>query len=249
MRIYSGVLRDLLWCAVLWCMVLLLSSCSIPPNPLLNTAIHLFPEHWFQNKKPVLTAGYSFIRLERHHESGFAALGYRLRFAADSHRFEVLPNSAVVNASDWHRIREIWYTASAATLMLCNGRLCGTSGSHLEWRDVDQDTSPAWKILLTQPQPVRWQRTRLVMPGYQQVRDVIETRSANNRSPKHLLGRSAASLRWFEDHLLQSQEGLPDTLLGVDPQQEKVVYSETCISPDYCFSWQYWPNQPTLGHS
>jgi hypothetical protein len=147
---------------------------------------------------------------------------------------------------------EVWYSSSREVLRLQNGRIAGATGLTTEWRSVLLDEAPPWSAAIGATQPLRWVRVRDVMPGYRYgVRDQLELRPI---APIKVLlqGYDSQRLDWFEERILLSAQAvaapagaaqvLPPARYAVDLQGERavVVYSEQCLAPDLCFSWQLW---------
>ncbi len=146
---------------------------------------------------------------------------------------------------------EVWYSGTREVLRLQNGRIAGATGLTTEWRSVSLHDAPAWTSVAGTERPVRWIRTRDVMPGYRfGVRDQLEVRAM--RPPKQLAlqGVDAQRLSWFEERVVplgdsraNSASGhdlLPVARYAVDMRGEGaiVIYGEQCLAPELCFAWQ-----------
>jgi hypothetical protein len=145
---------------------------------------------------------------------------------------------------------EVYYSSAGDVLRLSDGRLVGALGMPVEWRRV-VDAAPPWNTLLQAREPVAFVRVRDVMPGYRSdVRDnlVLVRIAAPGRSA--LRGVDAESLTWFEERARPaglrlpgaSFEALPPARYALDLSgaQPVVVYSEQCLTSDFCFTWQRW---------
>jgi hypothetical protein len=148
---------------------------------------------------------------------------------------------------------EVWYSASREVLRLQNGRVAGATGLTTEWRSVLLDEAPSWPTAIGAAQPLRWTRVRDVMPGYRfGTRDQLELRTILPLRNVSLQGYDSQRLHWFEEQTLISAKGaakaaradqaLPAARYAVDLQGDTavVVYSEQCLAPGLCFSWQLW---------
>ena len=95
-------------------------------------------------------------------------------------------------------------------------------------------------------------RVRDVMPGYRSgVRDELRLRVIPAPARTALQRLDPQALTWFEE-TVQPPPGvrfaglgadtLPPAKYAVDLSHGKatVVYSEQCLSPDFCFTWQRW---------
>lgn len=148
---------------------------------------------------------------------------------------------------------EVWYSANREVLRLQNGRVAGATGLPTEWRSVLLDEAPLWSTAIGTNQPLRWARARDVMPGYRfGTRDQLELRTIAPLRNATLQGYDPQQLHWFEERMLLSgkdgtqaaraDQVLPVARYAVESQGDKtvVVYSEQCLAPDLCFSWQLW---------
>lgn len=150
---------------------------------------------------------------------------------------------------------EVWYSAEKEVLKLQNGRLVGASGTTTEWQSVLLPELPAWTAVAKSKVPMRWSRTRDVMPGYRfGIKDSLVTQVVDPPGRSQLQGIDPNSLVWFEESYESSdRQGLFSTNRGMDrlppakyavslgQTTETVVYSEQCLANDLCFSWQRWP--------
>jgi hypothetical protein len=144
---------------------------------------------------------------------------------------------------------EVWYSASREVLRLQHGRVAGATGLTTEWRSVVLDEAPSWSTAISAAQPLRWTRVRDVMPGYRfGTRDQLELRRVPPLRNVSLQGHDPQRLHWFEEHTLpaalhaQASRPPPPARYAVDVQGNNavVVYSEQCLAPDLCFTWQLW---------
>lgn len=156
---------------------------------------------------------------------------------------------------------EVWYSAEKEVLRLQNGRLVGASGTITEWQAVSLPALPTWSAVAKLSVPIRWTRTRDVMPGYRYgVKDALVTHIIAPPGRSQLLGIDPRSLVWFEEKFesggstgtttqISTNVSLPPARYAVALGQgtESVVYAEQCLAPDLCFSWQRWPVPASLG--
>ena len=143
---------------------------------------------------------------------------------------------------------EVWYSAEREVVRLQNGRLVGAAGLTTEWRNVVLPDFPNWPTLAGGGAPLRWSRTRDVMPGYSYgLRDSLALSVSPSPAKSALQGLDPKELTWFEEHLLAdgtlSKTTLPAARYAVQLAGGEgiVVYGEQCLAPQTCFTWQRWP--------
>jgi hypothetical protein len=150
---------------------------------------------------------------------------------------------------------EVWYSAEKEVIRLQNGRVVGASGTTTEWRSVSIPNIPPWSVAAKSSTPIRWIRTRDVMPGYHYgAKDYLVTKVVDPPKRSQLQGIDPHALVWFEEHYESSPNGsvfpIGETLNRLPPAKyavsighstESVVYAEQCLAPNLCFSWQRWP--------
>jgi len=142
---------------------------------------------------------------------------------------------------------EVWYSAGREVLRFQNGRLVGAAGLTTEWRNVVLPELPGWSALSSAAAPLRWVRTRDVMPGYRYgVRDALALSVVPPPAASALQGLEPQQLTWFEERF--ADDGLRKSVLPparyalqFADGRETVVYGEQCIAPQTCFTWQRWP--------
>jgi group 4 capsule polysaccharide lipoprotein GfcB/YjbF len=142
---------------------------------------------------------------------------------------------------------EVWYSAEREVVRLQNGRLVGAAGLTTEWRNVVLPDFPDWSALASGGAPLRWSRTRDVMPGYRYgLRDSLALHVVPPPPKSALQGLEPKELTWFEERL--AGEALPKTALPaaryavqLAGKEGIVVYGEQCLAPQTCFTWQRWP--------
>ncbi len=146
-------------------------------------------------------------------------------------------------------VTSTWYSADREVLRFRNGRLVAAIGTATEWRNVLLPQFPAWSEIAAATQPVMWTRRRDVMPGYRfGVKDSIALKRIPPPRVSQLVGIAPEALTWFEERLdlnkeAITQDDLPPALYAVDlsKARQAVVYGETCVSAELCFTWQQWP--------
>ena len=154
---------------------------------------------------------------------------------------------------------EVWYSGSGEIVRLLNGQLVGTTGLSTDWRNVRFTGLPAW------PTPdatstsggsgQSYTRLRDLMPGYRfGIRDEIVRTPISPPPNTFLAGANPASLRWYEESSVSrpSTASLPAARFGISNSSgaPRVVYSEQCLTSDFCMSFEQWtPPAPAAGRS
>lgn len=142
---------------------------------------------------------------------------------------------------------EVWYSAEREVLKFQNGRVVSAVGMLTEWRNVGIPDLPRWSALAREPAPLRWERTRDVMPGYRYgMREAMALGPMPVPEKSALRDLDAKTLSWFEERVESPPPGdkaLPPARYAVRivAGTETVVYGEQCLAPDLCFTWQRWP--------
>lgn len=145
---------------------------------------------------------------------------------------------------------EVYYSSQGEVVKLRHGRLVGTAGLPLDWREVRHKGAPAWATLVAAhdaapPTPVVYSRERDEMPGYRfGVRDEVIVRASEAPAGRAPVPESA--LRWFEETsrpLSTASMPLPTARYAVlaSATGPRVVYSEQCLSPTMCLTLETWP--------
>ena len=146
---------------------------------------------------------------------------------------------------------DVWYSYTRTVLRIQNGRLVGATGFLTEWRGVRLPNLPAWSKIAAASEPLRWERTRDLMPGYRfGIRDELVLRSIPPPAKSALRQVDPHTLTWFEERsdsnpaALQGA-ALPPARYAVSLSQgsETVVYAEQCLAPDLCLTWQSWSSE------
>ena len=146
---------------------------------------------------------------------------------------------------------EVYYGSGGEIVRLREGRVVGALGLNTEWRRVEV-ASTDWAVIASAGKPASLVRVRDVMPGYRAgVRDELRLRVIPAPARSALQRLDSQALTWFEE-TVQPPRGLRAPGLGADALppakyavdlsggKASVVYSEQCLSPDFCFTWQRW---------
>ena len=174
-----------------------------------------------------LSPNFRYLRVTIEGRMALLALGY-----LDSH-----PHGTI----------EVWYSAEREVVRLQNGRLVGVAGLAAEWRNVVLPEFPPWSTLARAAGPLRWMRTRDVMPGYRYgLRDSLLLSATPPPATSALQGLDAQQLTWFEERFSDgglAKMTLPPARYAVQFADGggTVVYAEQCVAPQICFTWQRWP--------
>lgn len=168
---------------------------------------------------PALNPGFRYLRVRVDKRTAYFALGY-----IDPH-----PDGST----------EVWYSGEREVLRLRHGRVVGAVGMATEWLGVRLNAAPALSADLA---PTVYSRERDVGPGYRYgIREQIQSRRIQAPARTALLGQAADSLVWVEESIKWGSDLPPSRYaLRQDAGKWQVVYSETCLAPDLCFSWQRW---------
>ena len=145
---------------------------------------------------------------------------------------------------------ELYYSGDGEVLRLRDGRILGASGMPTEWRRVE-DGAPAWSALVKSAEALSFVRVRDVMPGYRSgVRDELTLTRIAPPQKSALRNVDPQTLTWFEERgraprdsfFAARSDALPPARYALDLSgaQPVVVYSEQCLAPDFCFTWQRW---------
>lgn len=147
---------------------------------------------------------------------------------------------------------EVWYSSRQEVIKTQNGRIVGTAGLEIDWRNVRfLPPPPAW----TPPASpeIRYQRLRDEMPGYRYaVADHIVFQAWTGLPPIALPASLPAGLArtytWFRESIVNTHSDdapLPPAWYawGTHRGLPTVVYSEQCLSATFCLRLQRWPVQ------
>jgi hypothetical protein len=146
---------------------------------------------------------------------------------------------------------EVWYSANQETLRTQNGRVVGSSGMLPAWRAVTfAPAPPAWTEVPAQG--ASYVRQRDEMPGYRF--GIVEQLQLSTWpglppvQPSDTLPLiKAGEYQWYRESATvvagQAGAALPDAWFAWGKHRgiETIVYSEQCLSPDFCLKLQPWP--------
>ena len=138
---------------------------------------------------------------------------------------------------------DVWYSGSGEVIKIQNGRVVGTAGLPVDWREVRLPQLPAWQVVSAEG--ISFQREVDLMPGYRfgRVHHLHLRRiSAPQSTPgRHWPASASSSLQWFEEgNASDGSDALPPSRYAVDLSQPmaQVVYSEQCLSKDLCLTFE-----------
>lgn len=135
------------------------------------------------------------------------------------------------NAPDEH-----WFSAQREWLQLRGGRIQAVLGMTHEWRGL-RGQAPEWSRV--DAGAVQWVRERDEMPHYRHgVSDKVTTRVAQApASGLHPQLRPQPDWHWYEDEVTTTDASGRPWVFGqrFALAQGRVVYSEQCIAPQWCF--------------
>lgn len=164
----------------------------------------------------------SYLRVQTGGREVFMALGY----------IDATPDGPV----------DVWYSAEADVLRLRDGRVAGAiMKTGTNWLTVSFSDLPRWDAVGHQAQ---FERIRDVSPGYRYgIHEKMLIRLIEPPTDTQLKNISASSLVWFEE-TVQGGSDRPAryAVRLASPGTHRVIYAEQCLSSEYCFSWQDWPN-------
>ena len=182
------------------------------------------------------------------------ALGARLNPAYRYLRVDAqgqAPALLVLGYIDPHPLApiEVWYSGSGEVLKLQNGRIIATAGLAPDWRSVRFVTAPPqWSAVPAQGDS--YQRVRDEMPAH---RYGIAERVAVTPVPAGpptsvsvtLPLAQARAATWFREdtHGNPGEDALPSAWFAWARYQGQpdVVYSQQCLSPNFCLQLLRWP--------
>ncbi len=211
----------------------MLTSCEEYTNPELTSLHQMFESynhHVTQNNTQSIR-----LMIWQNHQDGYVQL-------------HTINLARIPDSDRKPYIRLGWYSPTSINMELCEGQLCGSTGSTQAWRDVSILNLPNISQLLA-GMSITWHRSYIVMPDYRWINQNLITESESSPHPKHLEQSHINKLRWFKTHIINNPDRIPDTLFGIDPKSQEVLYSDTCLSATYCFSWQTWASLMAWGHS
>lgn len=115
---------------------------------------------------------------------------------------------------------QVWYSAKGEVIKLQAGRLLGTAGLELDWREVHLRNAPTWSNVAAQPngQALSYQRQRDIMPGYRgSILDNIQLQAVSAADAQSALGdlvshlSKQTDLRWYRETSQADNIQLPMT--------------------------------------
>ena len=175
---------------------------------------------------------FSYLRvLVQGHPPGLLVLGY-----VDQH-----PQGVI----------EVWYSAYRETLRLQNGRVISMTGTLQDWSAVQFTPVPPVWADVTEAGFI-FERKHDAMPGYRfGIREQMKVQAWPALPPVDLPvslpADKAAGYRWYRETVLpqagQFEPALPDAWFawGKHRGVNQIVYSEQCMTPDFCLKLQRWP--------
>ena len=201
---------------------ILLAGCTPTPpmQSLMDLSRQITGRDGLQQSAPAIDPAYRYLRVQSGNRVAFFVLGY-----LDPH-----PEGMI----------EVWFSAEKEVLRIRHGRLMGASGTPTEWLNVTYSHAPAWSNALDH---TAYARKRDVAPGYRfGLEETLHLQPISAPEQSNLLGIPPEGLSWFMESST-AQEALRPTLyaLRLEADGPRVVYSETCLDPQLCFSWQRWP--------
>jgi hypothetical protein len=161
---------------------------------------------------------------------------------------------------------EVWVSARGEIIRLHQGRIVATQGLPVDWRHVSypQEKPPDWKIIQDKdaspeneapPDKIStptYVREIDIMPGYRfNHQEHVRILPAHGVKPQLLFGWKADDLAWVREEGRSRDKGeIVAALFGLQRAASgppRVIYSEQCLTPDYCLVLQEWP-PPTPDH-
>lgn len=206
---------------------LILAGCA--PTPGLKSIMDLGGELSKRDKtEPVvgtLNPAYRYLRVQTEGRVAYFVLGY-----LDPH-----PDGLI----------EVWYSGEREVLRLQRGRIVGVTGTSTEWPAVKLIQAPTWAANMNSGS---FQRIRDVSPGYRfGIKEIMQIQAIQPPDKTALQLLPKADLHWFEEtatarNSSTAEPSLPPTryALKQDKGTLNVIYAETCLAKDLCFSWQRW---------
>ena len=187
----------------------------------------------------VLNPNYRYLKVEVNSQPALLVLGYQ----------DQLNNGTT----------EIWYSSFKEVVQISNGRLVGTQGLDTNWTEVILSNPPSLtdeKLLKDSngrtASPIRYQRTRTVMPSYRaNITETVEVQALANPpddAPRNLRDpKEFPNLRWVQESVvMQTDVTSPylaplKAIYAIDRKTTKIVYAKQCLTTQFCISWLTWP--------
>ena len=164
-------------------------------------------------------------------------------------KFSVNGHYALLALGYVDRGTEVWYSADGSVVRLRDGRLEGTDGLSVDWKNV---ASRDAALLPGANAPVTYTRVRDEMPGYriqleERVR-ILPLHSAPSAAPKAL---RQPAVRWFREEVVPdpaaggwwTTRGKPYRYPGlygwdVSVQPARLVFGSQCLAKEVCVTWE-----------
>ena len=140
---------------------------------------------------------------------------------------------------DGNDVREFWYSGQREMLQLFNGRIEIVLGMTREVRHVNGNGSNLHRVI-DEIQPLVWQRSLDMMPGYQF--GVLESLTTTKTDrPRNVPEDFPSSIQWISETVrrLERHGRVTSYEQLFALQQGRVVYSEQCLAVDMCFKLKY----------
>lgn len=145
---------------------------------------------------------------------------------------------------------ETWFSARREVLKIQNGRVVASAGLAVDRISVRYLVAPQsldkWPMV-----PSTYLRVRDTMPGYSfGVKDYMTVKPIDfppNQLPETMPLEVAKGYTWFQESgRSDSGVNLPTELFawGLHRGGQTIVYSEQCLSTDFCLKMQRWPVMP-----
>lgn len=139
---------------------------------------------------------------------------------------------------------QTWYSSEGEVLRLQNGRIVGTAGMSVDWRQVQHTPFPVWAEI-GNTEGVSFERLRDEMPGYRYgIVESLRIRAIAPPSNAQLVGLPPEALQWYEERVVGHRQATGRYGVRVQDGLMTVVYGEQCLAADFCLAWQTWPPAP-----
>ncbi len=168
-------------------------------------------------------ASYEYLSIQSDNSNGRMILGYR----------QVQQGKVI----------EYWYTGGGEMLETVDGRIYKALGTTSEIRR-NTGQAPSWQTMSSSQMPVHWQRSLDIMPGYRfGLEEKITTRVLTGIETPAVSGIEKQDLVWFQDQIQSTDiQGRPSEYRQLFAfKNERLIYSEQCISETLCMRIQWIP--------
>ena len=139
---------------------------------------------------------------------------------------------------NYYERTQVWYSGDLEVLRLKAGRLAGLVGTHVQWKNVDFSYLPVWDDI--GPQAVFVQNWVTVDEYSIAYSKRFSVRRIKYPAQSELKGVDPTALLWFGDFDEKSDKAIALYAFQPTVQGLRPVYGETCLSVDFCITWQYW---------